>query len=73
MAMRRAAPIRFMLGASLVLGIAATWAPVASASGGTYYVDGKTGSDSHDGKTPGTAFKRLSASVANLRISVDVG
>jgi hypothetical protein len=66
MGMRRTAPLRFLLGASLVLGIAAAWTPVVSASGGTYYVDGKTGSDSNSGTSTSSPFKTIYHAAAKI-------
>src|SRR6478735_5822212 len=66
MGMSRRAPVRLLLGASLVLGLAAAWTPVTSASGGTYYVDGKTGSDSNSGTSAGSPFKTIYHAAAKI-------
>lgn len=52
-----------MLLALLLLG---AMIPTAYAAGGTYYVDGKTGSDSDDGLSPSNAFKTIAKAAAEV-------
>jgi len=40
--------------------------PAAAVSGGTFYVDGKNGSDSHAGTSPGSAFKTIVKAALSL-------
>jgi len=48
----------------LGIGLISIAAPITQAASTTLYVDGKTGSDSHDGTSPGSAFKTI-AKAAN--------
>jgi hypothetical protein len=50
--------------AAMILGGGAL--SVAAASGGTYYVDGKTGSDSNNGLSPTSAFKTIHQAASKI-------
>jgi hypothetical protein len=50
----------------LALSLLGSLVPSVSAAGGTYYVDGKTGSDSDDGLSPGNAFKTIAKAATEI-------
>jgi hypothetical protein len=58
----RHATIAVLAGALL----AATFAPAAGAASATYYVDGKTGSDSNNGLSASSAFKTIAKAASRL-------
>jgi Right handed beta helix region len=59
-------PTVFLSALALVASLATMTAPPAAAAASTFYVDGKTGSDGNDGRSPSSAFKTIAKAAAAI-------